>query len=69
MKFSNVVSHNSPDGLPKNPYPLKVVQTTCPNEACGEEVTEPTCPHCGTEVNLEFEPDYEAGDREYDKYD
>lgn len=69
MKFSNIVPYNSPDGLPRNPYPLKVVPTTCTNEACGEEVTEPVCPRCGTDVDLDFEPDYEAGEREFDKYD
>jgi len=69
MKFSNTPSYNSSDGLPSNPYPLKAVPTTCPNEACGEEVTERICPHCGTEVKIEHEPDFEAGQKEYDKYD
>lgn len=68
-KFSNVIEYSSSDGLPKNPYPLKAVPTTCTNESCGEEVTENPCPYCGTENEIEHEPDFEAGQQEYDKYD
>jgi predicted amidophosphoribosyltransferase len=66
-KYSNSVSYNSPDGLPSNPYPLVPVKTTCSN--CYEKITEDPCPHCGAQNDIDMEPDFEAGQREYDKYD
>ncbi len=56
-------NYNSPDGLPRNPYPQKSV--TCPE--CFEDTNEPECPNCGHQI--EYEPDYEAGQKEYDKYE
>lgn len=69
MSFSNVPSYNSPDGLPSNPFPTRIKTVACRNEACGEDINEPVCPYCGTENEIEYEPDFEAGQKEFDKYD
>lgn len=63
-KHSNNVRRDSSDGLPDNPYPLKVAPTMCIE--CGCMTTEAECPECGAEMELDFEPDYEAGDQEYE---
>lgn len=63
-RFSNVVNYNSPDGLPSRPWPGKVVPTTCPE--CYNKVTEQVCPHCGADVELEMEIDYDCN---YDEFD
>lgn len=68
-RFSNFVGHTSPDGRPSNPFPTRIRTVACRNEDCGEDINEPVCPHCGTENEIEHEPDYEAGEREFDKYD
>ncbi len=68
-KHSNVVEYSSCDGLPSNPFPTRIKTVACWNEACGEEINEPVCPFCGTENEIEHEPYFEAGEREFDKYD
>lgn len=66
-KHSNIVNHNSPDGLPANPFPERAIPTTCVN--CYNKITENPCPHCGSDNDIEYGPDYTADEKEYDKYD
>ncbi len=40
------------------------VKVACKNEDCEEDIDTEICPYCGTENEIEFEPDYEAGDME-----
>lgn len=63
-RFSNIVNYTSVDGLPSNPYPLKAVRKPCVE--CGAKIDTEICPYCEAENEIEHEPDYEAGDREYD---
>lgn len=63
-KYSDTVNWDSADGLPSNPFPNKPIIVACKNEDCAEDVDTEICPFCGTENLIEYEPDYEAGDKE-----
>jgi hypothetical protein len=65
-KHSNHVPYDSPDGLPTNPYPMVPVIQACTNEDCGEDVHTEICPFCGAENEIDYEPDYSAGEREHE---